>query len=73
MSQLLPCQQGQVVTIRITTEQLKLLERACHCAQHTMPGVASPEIVEEIKALKVMCMNVVQNPGKEGTIYGFAL
>lgn len=70
---LLPCQQGQVVIVRITTEQLKLLARACTHYVSDMYGQAAPEIIEEMTALSNMCSETAQDPGTEGTVYGFAL
>jgi hypothetical protein len=66
---LLACQEGQVVTIRITTEQLKLLARATnYFLMHTF----TPD-TQDMKALHEMCKDAATYPGGPDTIHGFAL
>lgn len=71
---MLPCQIDEVVTIRITTEQLKLLSNACthyHCDLEGT-GRCIPEISEEMRALSACFDDIVHAPDPTAT-YGIAL
>jgi len=67
---------GQVVTIRITTEQLKLLARAAfRCTDLARDTFSRTDAEQyELVALAELCNNVGNNPDSNpDAVYGFAL
>jgi hypothetical protein len=68
-------QTGEAVTISITTEQLKLLARACNHYVSDYCGVKSDEELEEMAGLAYLCNDVIKDAANDppDMLYGFAL
>lgn len=74
----LPCLNGDVVNVRITTEQLKLfgrcVRRCADLAQDTFPRTADEQ--EELEMLALTIDDTVKEPyinGDKDTVHGFAV